>query len=335
MENDLILITGGAGYVGSHICVELARSGHDFVIMDNLSNSTPSAVDRLAQLVERPVRLYEADIRDEAALQRIFLAHPISSVIHCAGLKVVGDSLSNPIDYFSNNVAGSISLLGVMRRANCKRLVFSSSANVYGDAASMPVTEATPCLATNPYGRTKLAVEEILRDVHKSDPAWSIATLRYFNPVGAHESGLIGESTNGTPTNLMPHVAQVAAGIQSKLRVFGGDYPTPDGTGVRDFIHVSDLATAHVAALDYLAKTQCGIVVNIGTGRGTSVLEVIRAFERASGRTIKFEISSRRFGDVAVSFADVTRAKKLFGWRASRSMDQICSDAWRWQMAGH
>jgi UDP-glucose 4-epimerase len=330
----MILVTGGAGYIGSHICAELARVGRDFVILDNHCNSTPESLERLQRLVGRAVPFHAGDVRDEALLERIFKEHAISAVIHLAGLKAVAESISNPIDYFDNNVAGSIHLLEAMRRAGCKTLVFSSSATVYGAAAAMPVNEDAPCVVANPYGRTKLAVEELLSDLHVSDPSWRIARLRYFNPVGAHESGLIGESPRGTPNNLMPYVAQVASGVRPSVTVFGGDYPTPDGTGVRDFIHVMDLAEGHVAALDFLAENQQNVVLNLGTGRGTSVLEMIAAFAKASARSIPFEIAGRRPGDVAACYADARLAKRILGWSATRDLDQMCRDAWRWQTVG-
>ncbi|MGO4390472.1 UDP-glucose 4-epimerase GalE [Variovorax sp. M-6] len=328
----MILVTGGAGYIGSHICAELARVGRDFVILDNLSNSSMDAVDRLQQLVGRAVPFHAGDVRDTALLDRIFTEHAVSSVIHLAGLKSVAESVANPIDYFDNNVAGTVRLLAAMRRADCKTLVFSSSATVYGAAATMPVTEDAPCMAVSPYGRTKLMVEEMLSDLHASDPAWRIARLRYFNPAGAHESGLIGESPRGTPNNLMPYLAQVASGERSALTVFGGDYPTPDGTGVRDYIHVVDLAEGHVAALDFLADNPQDVVLNLGTGSGTSVLEMIAAFAKASARSVPFEIAARRPGDVATCFADVGRARRILGWTATRDLDQMCRDAWRWQL---
>lgn len=328
----MILVTGGAGYIGSHICAELARVGRDFVILDNLSNSSTDAVDRLQQLVGRTVPFHAGDVRDTALLDRIFTEHEVSSVIHLAGLKSVAESVANPIDYFDNNVAGTVRLLESMRRADCKTLVFSSSATVYGAAATMPVTEDAPCMAVSPYGRTKLMVEEMLSDLHASDPAWRIARLRYFNPAGAHESGLIGESPRGTPNNLMPYLAQVASGERSAVTVFGGDYPTPDGTGVRDYIHVVDLAEGHVAALDFLADNPQDVVLNLGTGSGTSVLEMIAAFAKASARSVPFEIAARRPGDVATCYADVDRARRVLGWTATRNLDQMCGDAWRWQL---
>lgn len=330
----MILVTGGAGYIGSHTCVELARAGHDIAILDNLCNSSADVVDRLRRIVGRDLRFHRGDVRDVATLDRIFAEHPISAVMHFAGLKAVGESVSAPMSYFDNNVSGTVQLLGAMHRAGCRTFVFSSSATVYGAAAEMPVTEDVPCVAVNPYGRTKLMVEQMLVDLHDSDPSWRIARLRYFNPAGAHESGLIGENPQGTPSNLLPYVAQVACGLRPKLTVFGDDYPTPDGTGVRDYIHVMDLAEGHVAALDYLSKAAGNVALNLGTGKGTSVLEMISAFEAASGRAIAYEVSTRRPGDVAVCYADPSRASRLLDWRSRRGIDQMCQDAWRWQLAG-
>lgn len=329
----MILVTGGAGYIGSHTCIELARAGHEFAVLDNFSNSTPAVLDRIAQIIGRPVRWHEGDIRDPAALDQIFAEHPVSAVLHFAGLKAVTESIDRPIDYFDCNVHGSIALMGAMQRAGCKTLVFSSSATVYGPEQPMPVAEDAPCAVSNPYGRTKLVVEDLLYELGRVDLQWRIATLRYFNPTGAHPSGLIGESPLGTPSNLMPLVCQVAAGIRPVVQVFGDDYPSPDGTGVRDFVHVMDLAEGHVAALDFLTKNSNRIVVNLGTGRGTSVLEVIRTFERISGRRVPYEIVPRRAADIGISFADVSLARELLGWVAKRDVDDMCRDAWRWQAA--
>ncbi|MEJ7685858.1 MAG: UDP-glucose 4-epimerase GalE [Variovorax sp.] len=330
----MILVTGGAGYIGSHTCIELARAGHEIAILDNLCNSSADVVDRLRRIVGRDVRFLHGDVRDVEMLERIFAKYPVTAVMHFAGLKAVGESVIEPLSYYDNNVSGTVQLLGAMRRAGCRTFVFSSSATVYGAAAEMPVAEDVPCVAVNPYGRTKLMVEEMLIDLHGSDPTWRIARLRYFNPVGAHESGLIGESPQGTPGNLLPYVAQVAGGLRPRLTVFGGDYPTPDGTGVRDYIHVMDLAEGHVAALEFLGKSGGNITVNLGTGKGTSVLEMISAFEAASGRAIAYEISTRRSGDVAICYADPSRAALLLGWRSRRGIDRMCQDAWRWQLAG-
>jgi len=326
-----ILVTGGTGFIGSHACVALAQAGYELVILDNLCNSRADVIDRLAILCgKRPV-FVQGDIRDAATLDRLFDAYPISAVMHFAGLKAVGESSERPLDYYDNNVVGTIQLLAAMTRAAVKTLVFSSSATVYGDPTSVPISEDAPCTATNPYGRNKLMVEDILADLYRADPLWRIARLRYFNPVGAHESGLIGEAPQGIPNNLMPCVAQVAAGQREFLDVWGDDYPTPDGTGVRDYIHVCDLAEGHVAALDYLDREGGMLTVNLGTGQGYSVLEMVNAFEKVSGRTVPCRIGPRRAGDSAKCWADATLAQQLMGWKASRGLDQMCADVWRWQ----
>lgn len=327
----MILVTGGTGFIGSHACVALAQAGFDFLILDNFSNSERVVLQRLERILGRPIQIHEGDIRDRALLRNIFEQHAVDAVIHFAGLKAVGESSQKPLEYYGNNLEGTLVILDVMARAGCRTLVFSSSATVYGDARTMPIREGAPCSATNPYGRTKLMIEELLHDLELSDPAWKIARLRYFNPVGAHESGLIGESPRGVPNNLMPYVAQVAAGLRTRLQVFGDDYPTPDGTGVRDYIHVMDLAEGHVAALRYLQREDAGLVVNLGTGRGTSVLEMIRCLEKASGRHVPFDVVARRPGDVAVCYADVELAREKLGWTAQRDIDDMCRDAWRWQ----
>ena len=329
----MILVTGAAGFIGSHTCVALAAAGIEYLVLDNFCNSSPNVFHRLEEITGYSAPVVVGDVRDEVLLRTVFAKHKISGVVHFAALKSVGESSQNPLDYFSTNVAGSLCVVQAMATSGCKRLVFSSSATVYGDAKTMPLTEDAPCSVTNPYGRTKLMVEEILTDLERSDPSWQIAKLRYFNPVGAHESGLIGESPNGTPNNLMPYVAQVAAGIRPALSVFGGDYPTVDGTGVRDYIHVMDLAEGHVAALQQLERQGQGFVVNLGTGNGTSVLGMIDAFQRVSGRCIPHAIVARRPGDVAVCYADVARARQLLGWRATRSIDDMCRDTWRWQVS--
>lgn len=331
----MILVTGGAGYIGSHTCVALAVAGIDFTILDNFCNSSRSVVIRLEQLIGRPIKAQEGDVRDEKLLERVLAQHEITAVMHFAGLKAVGESAELPLDYFENNVSGSLNVLKAMAKVGCRRFVFSSSATVYGDAKTVPIPEEAPLGATNPYGRSKLMVEEMLADLEQSDPGWHVARLRYFNPVGAHESGLIGENPRGTPNNLMPYVAQVAAGIRPKLEVFGGDYPTCDGTGVRDYIHVTDLAEGHVAALRFVESQGRGIVVNLGTGRGTSVREMVAAFERASGKAVPYDVVARRPGDVASCFADVRRAEELLNWRATRDVDQMCRDAWRWQQSAN
>ncbi|MGE8165810.1 UDP-glucose 4-epimerase GalE [Paraburkholderia sp. NPDC080076] len=326
-----ILVTGGAGFIGSHTCVELLNGGYDVVVVDNLVNSNRESLKRVEQIARKRVAFYETDSRDEAALQRIFDTHAVTGAIHFAALKAVGESVSKPIEYYDNNLGSLLTLLSVMRARDVKQFVFSSSATVYGVPKTSPIDESFPLSATNPYGQTKLIAEQILRDLEVSDPSWRIATLRYFNPVGAHESGLIGEDPGGVPNNLMPYVAQVAVGKLEKLRVFGGDYDTPDGTGVRDYIHVVDLARGHLAALDALVERDASFVVNLGTGQGYSVLDVVRSFEKASGKPVPYEIVARRPGDVASCFADPAAADKLLGWRAQYGIERMCADHWRWQ----
>jgi UDP-glucose 4-epimerase len=328
-----ILVTGGMGYIGSHTCVELLAAGHDVVVLDNLSNSKLSVRERVARISGRQCAFEAADVRDRAALERVFGAHGIDAVIHFAGLKAVGESVEQPLRYYDNNVTGSLALLETMAKFGVKTLVFSSSATVYGDPASVPIVEHFPLSATNPYGRGKLMVEEMLRDVARADPLWRIALLRYFNPVGAHESGLIGEDPNGVPNNLLPYVAQVAEGRRAQLSVYGDDYPTPDGTGVRDYIHVVDLALGHAKTLDKLAAAGGVRTYNLGTGRGNSVLEMLRAFEAASGRPVPYRIAPRRPGDIAACYADAGLAERELGWKAERNIEQMCADAWRWQLA--
>ncbi|MGV2288776.1 UDP-glucose 4-epimerase GalE [Trinickia sp. YCB016] len=330
-DKGTILVTGGAGYIGTHTAVELLNSGYDVVIVDNLVNSNREAVKRVEQITGKPVAFHEADVRDEAALARIFDAHPITGAIHFAALKAVGESVAKPIDYYRNNIDSLLVLLDVMRARNVKQFVFSSSATVYGVPKSSPIDESFPLSATNPYGQSKLIAEQILHDLEISDASWRIATLRYFNPVGAHESGLIGEDPAGVPNNLMPYVAQVAVGKLAKLRVFGDDYDTPDGTGVRDYIHVVDLARGHIAALDALKTRDASFVVNLGTGQGYSVLDVVRAFEAASGRPVPYEIVARRPGDVAECYANPAAAAELLGWNAEYGIERMCQDHWRWQ----
>jgi len=326
-----ILVTGGAGFIGSHTCVELLTGGYDVVAIDNLVNSKRESLRRVEQITGRAVSFHDDDVRDQAALERIFDAYPITGAIHFAALKAVGESVAKPIEYYANNVGSLLTLLGVMRDRNVRQFVFSSSATVYGVPKSSPIDESFPLSATNPYGQSKLIAEQILRDLQVSDPSWRVATLRYFNPVGAHESGLIGEDPAGIPNNLMPYVAQVAVGKLEKLRVFGGDYETPDGTGVRDYIHVVDLARGHLAALDALVRRDASFVVNLGTGQGYSVLDVVRSFEKASGKAVPYEIVARRPGDVAQCFADPTAAEKIIGWRAQFGIERMCADHWRWQ----
>ncbi|AOK28980.1 MULTISPECIES: UDP-glucose 4-epimerase GalE [Burkholderia] len=326
-----ILVTGGAGYIGSHTAVELLDYGYDVVIADNLVNSKREAIARIAQITGKTPAFHEIDVRDEAALERVFDAHPITAAIHFAALKAVGESVAKPVEYYRNNLDSLLALLRVMRERNAKRIVFSSSATVYGVPERSPIDESFPLSATNPYGQTKLMAEQILRDVEIADPQWRVATLRYFNPVGAHASGLIGEDPAGIPNNLMPYVAQVAVGKLEKLRVFGNDYPTPDGTGVRDYIHVVDLARGHIAALDALDKRDASLTVNLGTGRGYSVLEVVRAFEAASGKPVPYELVARRPGDVAECYANPAAAKQIIGWQAEYDLERMCADHWRWQ----
>ena len=327
----MILVTGGTGYIGSHACVALAQSGHELLIVDNLSNSRVDVVDRLALICGRRIEFIEGDCRDAGLLDEIFDRHPVKAVMHFAGLKAVGESVAKPLEYYDNNVRGTLQLLAAMRRASVSTFVFSSSATVYGDPASVPIREDFPRSATNPYGRSKLMIEDILADFHQAEPGWSIARLRYFNPVGAHESGLIGEDPQGIPNNLMPFVAQVAAGQREFLSVWGNDYATSDGTGVRDYIHVCDLAEGHVAALNYLNRQGGLLTVNLGTGQGYSVLDMVKAFEQASGRPIPYEIAPRRAGDIARCWADASLANELLGWKARRGLEQMCADAWRWQ----
>ena len=328
-----VLVTGGAGYIGSHTCVALLEAGYRVTVLDNLSNSSPEAVRRVGEITGAPDRiaLEVVDLLDEAGLARILATEPVDSVIHFAGLKAVGESVAQPLRYWHNNVGGTLCLLRAMQASAVGRLVFSSSATVYGVAEEVPVAESAPLGATNPYGRTKLAIEEMLRDLSAADPGLGVALLRYFNPVGAHPSGRIGEDPSGIPNNLMPFVMQVAVGRRPEVGVFGDDYPTPDGTGVRDYVHVMDLAEGHVAALRALENRPELITVNLGTGRGYSVMEVIAAAGRAAGRDLPYTVSGRRPGDVAELVADPGRAEKLLGWRARRDLDEMCADSWRWQ----
>lgn len=326
-----VLVTGGAGYIGSHTCVELLAAGHDLVVIDNLCNSKEEALRRVREISARRLDFIRADLRDRTLLAQTFRDHRIDAVVHFAGLKAVGESTEMPLEYYENNVGGTLVLCQTMAAAGVKRLVFSSSATVYGDPASVPIAEHFPLSATNPYGRSKLFIEEILRDLHASDPTWDIALLRYFNPVGAHPSGRIGEDPSGIPNNLMPYVAQVAIGKLPRLRVFGDDYPTPDGTGVRDYIHVVDLARGHLKALERLATGPGVVTYNLGTGRGYSVLEMIRAFERVSGRPVPYEIVARRPGDIATCYADPSLARTELVWSALHDIDAMVRDAWRWQ----
>ncbi|MDD5363764.1 MAG: UDP-glucose 4-epimerase GalE [Gallionellaceae bacterium] len=327
-----LLITGGAGYIGSHTCIELLKAGHEPIVVDNLCNSKTEAIRRVERISGRALTFHQADIRDRAAMRAIFARHRIEAVVHFAGLKAVGESVEKPLLYYDNNVSGTVALCETMAEAGVKRIVFSSSATVYGDPHAVPIREDFPVGATtNPYGRSKLMVEDILRDLHVSDPSWRVGLLRYFNPVGAHESGLIGEDPNGIPNNLMPYIAQVAVGRRPHLNVFGDTYATPDGTGVRDYIHVVDLALGHVAALRYLAGHDGVLTVNLGTGRGYSVLEMARAFAAASGREVACRIAPQRAGDIACCYADPALAEQLLGWRAERGIEAMCADSWRWQ----
>lgn len=331
VEKGSILVCGGAGYIGSHACVALAEQGYRIVIADNFINSSPRVLLRLQRITGAPVECERLDLRSKSALARLFTRHRFQAVMHFAALKAVGESCERPLAYFDNNICGTINLLQAMQDAGVQRLVFSSSATVYGDPERVPIDEQARLEVTNPYGRTKLVMEQLIGDLCSANDSFRAASLRYFNPVGAHPSGLIGEDPAGTPNNLMPYICQVAAGRRSKLSIFGGDYPTHDGTGIRDYIHVGDLARAHVVALDYLLREDANITVNLGTGRGVSVLELVRAFEKASGRDIPYEIVARRRGDVAQVYADPSLAQRLLGWRARFGVDAMCRDAWRWQ----
>ncbi len=331
MKSRTILVTGGAGYIGSHCCVELLEAGYDVVVLDNLCNSSREALRRVEEITGKSVHFEEIDLLDEAATNRVVGAHDFEAVIHFAGLKAVGESVEMPLHYYRNNVSGTLSLLRAMKENGLRRIVFSSSATVYGDPASLPIDENFPTSATNPYGGTKLVIERILSDLAASDPAWKVILLRYFNPIGAHESGRIGEDPRGVPNNLMPYVMQVAIGRLPHLRVFGDDYPTRDGTGVRDYVHVVDLVLGHVAALRKLAETKGCFAYNLGTGSGYSVLEMVEAARKASGRDIPYEILPRRAGDIAECYADVSLAERELGWRAERDLDAMVQDAWRWQ----
>ncbi|ADV85309.1 TPA: UDP-glucose 4-epimerase GalE [Vibrio vulnificus] len=326
-----ILVTGGSGYIGSHTCIQMIEAGMTPIILDNLYNSKLLVLDRIEQVTGVRPTFYQGDIRDSEILQHIFAQHDIQGVIHFAGLKAVGESVEKPLMYYDNNVSGTLNLVREMDKAGVKSLIFSSSATVYGDPASVPIREDFPTSATNPYGRSKLMVEECLTDFHKANPDWSITLLRYFNPVGAHESGLLGEDPQGIPNNLLPFVAQVAVGRREKLGVFGDDYPTPDGTGVRDYIHVIDLADGHLAALNKVGQ-QAGLhIFNLGTGQGNSVLEMVAAFEKAAQRPIPYEIKPRRAGDIAECWADPAYAEQVLGWKATRSLETMVVDTWRWQ----
>jgi len=330
-----ILVTGGAGYIGSHTCLELLNAGYDVVVVDNLDNSSEESLRRVQELTGKGLTFHEVDVCDRDALGKVFADRPandpFAAVVHFAGLKAVGESCEIPLRYYENNIFGTIELIKVMQDHGCFNLVFSSSATVYGDPASVPITEDFPLSATNPYGKTKLFIEEILRDLCTSDPRWTAVLLRYFNPIGAHSSGQIGEDPQGIPNNLMPFIMQVAVGLREKLAVFGDDYDTPDGTGVRDYIHVVDLALGHLAAIEKLAGFEGCLPINLGTGQGYSVLDMVKAAEKASGKTVAYEVVPRRSGDIATCYAEPGRAVELLGWHAIRGIDEMCADAWRWQ----
>ncbi len=327
-----ILVTGGAGYIGSHTCVELLNAGYDVIVVDNLYNSNQKAIDRIEQITHKKVKFYKEDILSKEALKKIFSENQIDAVIHFAGLKAVGESVQKPVEYYTVNIAGTLNLIDVMRTYGCKNIIFSSSATVYGEPAQIPITEACPKgTCTNPYGWTKWMLEQILTDVHTSDPEWNVILLRYFNPIGAHESGLIGEDPKGIPNNLLPYVAQVAIGKLKCVGVFGNDYDTPDGTGVRDYIHVVDLAKGHVKALNKIKEKAGCKVYNLGTGKGYSVLDVIHAFSKACGHDIPYEIKPRRAGDIATCYSKCDLAKEELGWQAEYDLDAMCASSWKWQ----
>jgi len=326
-----VLVTGGAGYIGSHTCLELLKDGYDVVVVDNLANSKEESLKRVRELAGRDLVFHKADLLDREALDAVFAGSSIHTVVHFAGLKAVGESVAIPLSYYHNNITGTLILCQVMQKHQVKNLVFSSSATVYGDPHKVPITEDFPLSATNPYGRTKLMIEEILRDIHRADETWNVALLRYFNPVGAHPSGRIGEDPNGIPNNLLPYITQVAVGKLSRLSVFGNDYPTPDGTGIRDYIHVVDLALGHLKALEKLASSPGVVTYNLGTGQGYSVLEMVKAFEKASGKDVPYQIVGRRPGDIASCYADPTKAREELGWSTQRGIHEMCADAWKWQ----
>ena len=327
---ETILVTGGAGYIGSHTCVELLNSGYDVVVFDNLYNASKESLRRVEKITGKKVKFYEADMRNKAVMEKIFAENKIDAVIHFAGLKAVGESVQKPLMYYDNNISGTLVLLEVMGKAGCKKIVFSSSATVYGDPERLPIDEECRLSVTNPYGSTKLMLENIMRDLHVADNSWNIILLRYFNPVGAHESGLIGENPRGIPNNLTPYIAQVAGGKLKEINVFGNDYPTPDGTGVRDYIHVVDLAKGHIAALDKV-RTSGVHVYNLGTGNGYSVLDVIHAYEKACGKKLPYKICPRRAGDIASCYARADKALKELGWKAELGIEEMCASLWKWQ----
>ncbi len=326
-----ILVTGGAGYIGSHTCLELLGNDYEVVVVDNLSNSKEESLKRVMDLAGKRLEFYKVDLLDKVSLNKVFGKAAFDAVIHFAGLKAVGESVNSPLKYYTNNVTGTIALCEVMIRHNIKNLIFSSSCTVYGNPHKVPITEDFPLLPTNPYGRTKLIIEDILRDIHRADHTWNVALLRYFNPVGAHKSGRIGEDPNGIPNNLFPFISQVAVGKFPFLSVFGDDYPTPDGTGIRDYIHITDLALGHLKALKMLSSNPGVVAYNLGTGSGYSVLEIVTAFEKAAGKEIPYRITGRRLGDIALAYADPSLAKKELGWTAERGLDEMCADSWKWQ----
>ena len=326
-----LLVTGGAGYIGSHTAVALLEAGHDVVSLDNYSNSSPRALERVQRIAGRPLLAVEGDLRDTALLAQLFGLHAFDGVIHFAALKAVGESVAKPLAYYDNNVGGTLALLQAMQKAAVRRFVFSSSATVYGAPDSLPITEQAPIRTTNPYGATKAMVEQVLRDLAVADARWSVVSLRYFNPIGAHPSGEIGEDPNDIPNNLFPFICQVAAGKRQRLSVFGNDWPTPDGTGVRDYLHVVDLAAGHLRAFDFAQRHAGFMALNLGTGRGVSVLQLVRAFETATGQAVPYSIAERRPGDIAECWADPSAAARLLGWRTERSIEQACADGWHWQ----
>ena len=326
-----ILVTGGAGYIGSHTCVELLNAGYEVVVVDNLCNSSEKSLDRVREITGKDLKFYKADLLDEAAMEEIFSKEQIESVIHFAGLKAVGESVAKPLEYYHNNLTGTFILCDVMRKHGVKNIVFSSSATVYGSPKTVPIREDFPLSVTNPYGRTKLILEEVLTDLHTADPEWNIVLLRYFNPIGAHKSGKIGENPKGIQNNLIPYVAQVAIGKLEKVNVFGDDYDTPDGTGVRDYIHVVDLAIGHVKSIEKLKENPGVVIYNLGTGNGYSVLDIIHNFEKACGKKIPYVIAPRRPGDIATCYADPAKAYNELGWKATRELAEMCEDTWRWQ----
>jgi UDP-glucose 4-epimerase len=325
----MILVTGGAGFIGSHTCVELLNGGYEIAVIDNFCNSKPEMLDKIREITKKDFKFYEADLLDRPKVEQIFEENKIDAVIHFAGLKAVGESVAMPMEYYYNNIGSTLVLTQTMAKYGCKKIVFSSSATVYGDPASVPITEDFPLHTTNPYGSTKLMIENILRDIYVSDNEWSIVLLRYFNPIGAHKSGLIGESPNGIPNNLVPYIAQVAVGIREHLNVFGDDYNTVDGTGVRDYIHVVDLSLGHVKAVEKVADTTGVFTYNLGTGNGYSVLEVLHAYEKACGKELPYKVVPRRPGDIAMCYADTSKSAKELGWKATRGIDEMCEDSWR------